>query len=163
MWKTPPPVAKRRSSGPQNVPDAMREAVERTVQATVGSAQITRDRAQEAVDEIVRGAEAGAEVVRERVRGAGAARRRVAGALDERRPATHEDLQRLQADLRAITRRLDAIEDRLPSKASGAKAKRASSAKASRGTKAKPRAKAKGGASRKSASGAPRSAPKRSG
>ena len=158
MWKTPPPVAKRRSSGPQNVPDAVREAVERTVQATVGSAQITRDRAQEAVDEIVRGAEAGAEVVRERVRGAGAAPRRVAGALDERRPATHEDLQKLKADLRAIVRRLDAIEDRLPSKGSGAKAKRGSSARAgakpSRGTKAKSSAKAKRGS---------RSAAKRSG
>jgi polyhydroxyalkanoate synthesis regulator phasin len=87
--------------------DRVREAVERTVQATVGSAQLTRERAQEAVDEIVRGAESGLrqsrKVVTERVR-----------ALDERRPVTVEDLREVRAELRAIARRLDAIEERLP-------------------------------------------------
>ena len=87
--------------------DRVREAVERTVQATVGSAQLTRVRAQEAVDEIVKGAESGLrqsrKAVTERVR-----------ALDERRPVTVEDLRDLRAELRAIARRLDAIEERLP-------------------------------------------------
>ncbi|MEA2458314.1 MAG: hypothetical protein QOC95_1286, partial [Thermoleophilaceae bacterium] len=41
---------------PQRIPDAVRDAVERTIQATVGGAIETRGRAQEAVDEIVRGA-----------------------------------------------------------------------------------------------------------
>jgi hypothetical protein len=60
----------------QQVPDAVRDAVERTIQATVGSAQTTRERAQEAVDEVVRGAGASAESLRERV----------LGAIEERRP-----------------------------------------------------------------------------
>jgi hypothetical protein len=93
----------------QQVPDAVREAVERTIQATVGSAQLTRERAQEAVDEIVRGAGASAESLRERI----------TGAFDERRPATHEDLKEIHSELRTIARRLDAIEKRLPAKRSG--------------------------------------------
>ena len=85
----------RRRTTPKELPDAVREAVERTVQATVGSAERTRD----TVDELVRGS-----------------RRAVAEAIDERRPATHEDIRELQAELRAIVRRLDAIEKRLPAK-----------------------------------------------
>jgi polyhydroxyalkanoate synthesis regulator phasin len=102
---TPGPMARRPS---QQVPDAVREAVERTIQATVGSAQITRERAQEAVDEIVRGAGAGAETLRERI----------AEAFDERRPVTNEDLKEIRSELRAIARRLDSIEKRLPAKRS---------------------------------------------
>jgi polyhydroxyalkanoate synthesis regulator phasin len=84
----------------QQVPDAVRDAVERTIQATVGSAQSTRDRAQDAVDEIVRG---------------------VGRAIDDRRPVTQEDVKALRKDLREIARRLDAIEQRLPAKRSPAK------------------------------------------
>jgi tetrahydromethanopterin S-methyltransferase subunit G len=36
------------------------------------------------------------------------------GAIDDRRPATGEDVRALQAELRKINRRLDAIEKRLP-------------------------------------------------
>ncbi len=86
-----------------DVPDAVRDAVDRTVQATIGSAQLTRGRAQEAVDELVRTAEAGA----------GAVREAVVGAFEERRPATSEDIKELQAELRRISRRLGAIERRL--------------------------------------------------
>jgi polyhydroxyalkanoate synthesis regulator phasin len=86
------------------VEEAVRDAVERTVQATIGSAQDSRTRAQQAVDEIVKSAEAGATAVRERVR----------GALEGQRPATQDDLRELQKELRAIARRLDAIEKRLP-------------------------------------------------
>ena len=93
-----------RKPTPQRIPDAVRDAVERTIQATVGSAQQTRGRAQDAVDEIVRGAEAGAETVRARVR----------EAIDTTRPATYEELRDLQAELRALDRRLAAIEERLP-------------------------------------------------
>jgi polyhydroxyalkanoate synthesis regulator phasin len=92
----------------QQVPDAVREAVERTIQATVGSAQLTRERAQEAVDEVVRGAGAGAESLRERI----------TEVFEERRPATHEDLKEIRTELRAIAKRLDAIEKRLPAKRS---------------------------------------------
>jgi polyhydroxyalkanoate synthesis regulator phasin len=89
---------------PQRIPDTVRDAVERTIQATVGSAQQTRGRAQEAVDDIVRGAEAGAESVRARAR----------RAIDTTRPATYEDVRDIQAELRKLGRRLDAIEQRLP-------------------------------------------------
>jgi hypothetical protein len=84
-----------RRTNPKELSDAVRDAVERTVQATVGSAERTRD----TVDDLVKGS-----------------RKAVADALDERRPATHEDIRELQAELRAIGRRLDAIEERLPRK-----------------------------------------------
>ena len=40
----------------------------------------------------------------------------MAGAIDERRPATHDDIREIKAERRAIGRRLDAIEERLPAK-----------------------------------------------
>jgi polyhydroxyalkanoate synthesis regulator phasin len=107
-------MARRRTT-----PDALREAVERTVQATVGSAQQTRDRAQGAVDDLVKGAEAGLTRSREAVR----------DVIDDRRPLTHEDLKELKAELRAIGRRLDKIEERLPAKRRQARAKGSSKSK----------------------------------
>jgi ABC-type transporter Mla subunit MlaD len=89
-------VAKRRTAPP----DALRDAVERTVQATRDSAQETRQRAQGALDELVDTL--------------GRSRSAVLGALDDRRPATQEDVRELKAELRKIGRRLDAIEKRLP-------------------------------------------------
>jgi hypothetical protein len=38
----------------------------------------------------------------------------VKGAIEERRPATSDDIRELRKELRAIGRRLDRIEDRLP-------------------------------------------------
>jgi hypothetical protein len=115
----------RRPGNPRELPDALREAVERTVQATVGSAERGRDRTQGAIDEL-------AEAVDQLVRGAEAgltrSRRAVAGAIEERRPATYDDVRELKAELRAIGRRLDAIEERLPARrSSDAAAKRSSS------------------------------------
>ena len=40
----------------------------------------------------------------------------MAEAIDTRRPATYEDIRELKAELRAIGRRLDAIEERLPAR-----------------------------------------------
>jgi chromosome segregation ATPase len=101
-------MAKRPST-----PSELREAVERTVQNTLGSAERQRERTQGALDDLVgtmdqlrRGAEAGL------ARG----RKAVAGAIEERRPATYEDIRELKAELRRISRRLDAIEERLPAK-----------------------------------------------
>ena len=90
----------RRRPITKEMPDAVREAVDRTIQATIGSAQLGRGRAQEAVDELVRGAEASAGAVRERVR----------GAFEAGRPATSEDLRELRSELRQVSRRLAAIE-----------------------------------------------------
>jgi polyhydroxyalkanoate synthesis regulator phasin len=98
-----------RKPTPARLPDAVREAVDRTLQVTREGAETTRTRAQDAVDELVRGAEAGAEAVRDRVK----------GAIEERRPATSDDLKEVRRELRAIARRLDAIEERLPATRAG--------------------------------------------
>jgi chromosome segregation ATPase len=105
-------MAKRPST-----PAELREAVERTVQATLGSAERQRDRTQGAIDEV-------AGTVDNLRKGAEASLARGRRVLEGRRPATHEDLRELRAELRRIGRRLEAIEERLP-------AKRASSAKRS--------------------------------
>ena len=107
-----------RKSTPAGLPDAVREAVERTLDATRESAQTTRSRAQEAVDELVKSAEAGAGAVRERVV-TPRAQNPTGAAIDERRPATSDDLRELRKELRAIGRRLDAIEERLPAARAG--------------------------------------------
>lgn len=96
------------------------------MQATVGSAERGRERTQGAIDDLVglvRGAEA--QVSK--------GRRAVGEALDERRPATHEDIAELKAELRAIARRLEAIEERLPARRTAAK-RPAKSATPKRGT-----------------------------
>jgi polyhydroxyalkanoate synthesis regulator phasin len=104
-------MARRRSS-PKEVSDALRDAVERTVQAGAGSAERGRDRALGALDDVV-----------DRVRDAGAgvtkSRRAVTGAVEDRLPATQADIKELKAELRRIGRRLDAIEERLPKRRSG--------------------------------------------
>jgi hypothetical protein len=99
-------MAKRPST-----PSELREAVERTVQATLGSAERQRDRTIDEITGTVDNLRKGAE--------AGLARGR--RALEDRRPATHEDLRELRAELRRIGRRLDAIEERLPAKRAPAK------------------------------------------
>jgi|SRR5215211_267041 len=84
--------------------DNLRDAVERTVEATLGSAE-----------RLARG------------------RRSMAEALEGRRPATHDDVKELQAELRAIGRRLDRIEEQLPKRRSSSSSKR-SSASTKRGS-----------------------------
>jgi len=118
-------MAKRPST-----PAELREAVERTVQATLGSAERQRDRTQGALDEI-------AGTVDNLRKGAEASLARGRRVLEDRRPATHDDLRELRAELRRIGRRLDAIEERLPAKRSGTAAKRSGSAAAKRSGTAK--------------------------
>ena len=93
------------------------------MQATLGSAERQRERTQGALDDL-----AGTVGQIRKDAGAGIARRgkAVVGALEERRPATHDDMRELRAELRRISRRLDAIEERLPAKRSES-AKRKSS------------------------------------
>ena len=100
-------------------PSELRDAVERTVQATLGSAERQRDRTQGAIDDL-------AGTVDNLRRGAEASLARGRRAIEDRRPATHDDISELQAELRRIGRRLDAIEERLPAKRSSA-AKRSGS------------------------------------
>jgi len=108
-------MAKRRPIT-REMPDAVREAVDRTVQATIGSAQLTRGRAQDVVDELVRTAGSSA----------GAVRELVVEAYEDRRLVTNEDLDEIRVELRKISRRLGAIERRLDEGGDGGKATRAS-------------------------------------
>ena len=112
----------RRRTTPPPVPDALREAVERTVAATResasetrGRAQGARSRAQEVVDEVARNTRGRAqEAVEGIAKSAEVVGERVLGAIDDARPATHDDLKDIQKELRAIGRRLESIEKRLP-------------------------------------------------
>jgi hypothetical protein len=64
-------------------------------------------------------------------------RRSVTEAIEGRRPATADDLRELRAELRAIGRRLDKIEERLPKKrgSGGSSSKRGSGSSSKRGSK----------------------------
>jgi chromosome segregation ATPase len=111
-------------------PRDLREAVERTVESTLGSAERSREAAQGALDDVVQSVEELRRGAEDRLaRG----RRSMAGAIEGRRPATVDDLRELKSELRAIGRRLDAIEERLPAKRTAAKktAKRAPAKRAS--------------------------------
>jgi ABC-type transporter Mla subunit MlaD len=98
--------------------DNLRDAVERTVEATLGSAERSRSAAQGALDDLVESVEDLRKGAEERLtRG----RRSVTEALEGRRPASSDDIRELKAELRAIGRRLDQIEERLPAKRTPAK------------------------------------------
>jgi polyhydroxyalkanoate synthesis regulator phasin len=110
----------RRPTTPKELPDSLREAVERTVDATLGSAGRSREAAQGAVDDVVQSVDDLRKGAEERL---AKGRRSMAEAIEGRRPASYDDIRELKAELRAIGRRLDAIEERLPKR--GASAKRA--------------------------------------
>jgi chromosome segregation ATPase len=126
-------MAKRPST-----PGDLRDAVERTVQATLGSAERQRERTQGALDDL-------AGTVDQLRRGAEAGLARGRRAIEDRRPATSEDIRELKAELRRIGRRLDQIEERLP-------------AKRSRSSGAAKRSASSGGGAQRSGGGAKRSA-----
>jgi hypothetical protein len=117
-------MARRRTTS-KDLSDAVRDAVDRTVQATLGSAQQTRDRAQQAADELV-------DTVEDMFRGAEA-------GLARTRPVTQNDLAELRGELRAIARRLDAIEDRLPKRRAAPAKKRAPAKRAPAKKRAAPK------------------------
>jgi hypothetical protein len=74
-----------------------------------GPADNLRDAVERTVDATIRGAE-------ERL---SKGRRSMTEAIEGRRPATAEDIKELQKELRAIGRRLDRIEESLPKKRGG--------------------------------------------
>ena len=139
-------MAKRPST-----PGDLRDAVERTVQATLGSAERQRERTQGALDDL-------AGTVDQLRRGAEAGLARGRRAIEDRRPATSEDIRELKGEIRRIGRRLEEIEERLPAKRSGGGAKRSASggAKRSASGAAAKRSPSSGGAKRSSSGGAAR-------
>jgi polyhydroxyalkanoate synthesis regulator phasin len=149
-------MAKRRTT-PQRLPDAVREAVERTLQTTLGGAQQTRGRAQEALDDVVHGAEVGAKNVRARVR----------EAIETTRPATSDDIRELREEIAALAKRVEQLEGTGDGgrgrRASGAAAKKKPAARsaASRSSAKKPaapkRTSARSAPGRKGSSRAPKS------
>jgi polyhydroxyalkanoate synthesis regulator phasin len=104
-----------------STPKDLREAVERTVEATLGSAGRSREAAQGALDDMVSSVDDLRKGAEERL---AKSRRSMAEALEGRRPASYDDIRELKAELRAIGRRLDAIEERLPAEAKRTPAKR---------------------------------------
>jgi len=80
---------------PRTPQDALRDAVERTVHAS----EMTRTRAQSAVDDLGRAAD------------------RLRRQFEGGRPASQDDIKAVRKELRAIAKRLDRIEDRLSKKA----------------------------------------------
>ena len=98
-----PPYTLGSLSERRDIPDALRDAVERTVKATVDR----RARAQDAVgefadtvDSVVKGAEKNITRSRNTVR----------AAVEERLPATQDDLKEIRAEMKRIAKRLDALE-----------------------------------------------------
>jgi polyhydroxyalkanoate synthesis regulator phasin len=88
--------------------EAVRRAVERTVQTTVGSAGLTRDRAQEVVDEVVTRAE--------RTRGAAAGvSDRVREALHDLRQMTGDEMKDLRTAIERLANQVESLESRLES------------------------------------------------
>lgn len=77
---------------PKDAADAVRSAVDRTVHATVGGASVTRERAQDLVDEVAQAAT------------------RVREVIDDLRIATGEDLRAVEDDVHALERRVAALE-----------------------------------------------------
>lgn len=127
----------RRPSRPKELPDSLREAVERTVDATLGSAERSREAAQVALDDVVHSVDELRRGAEERL---AKSRRSMTEAIEGRRPANLDDIRELKAELRAVSRRLDAIEQRLPAKRKApakrtAPAKRSSPAKRSAAAK----------------------------
>jgi polyhydroxyalkanoate synthesis regulator phasin len=104
-----------------STPKDLREAVERTVEATLGSAGRSREAAQGALDDMVSSVDDLRKGAEERL---AKSRRSMAEALEGRRPASYDDIRELKAELSAIGRRLGAIEERLPAKAKRTPAKR---------------------------------------
>ena len=93
--------------------DNLRDADERTVEATIGSAERSRSAAQGALDDLVDSVDDLRKGAEERLaRG----RKSMTEAIEGRRPATSDDIKAVRAELRAIGRRLDKIEERLPKK-----------------------------------------------
>jgi polyhydroxyalkanoate synthesis regulator phasin len=133
------------------LPDALRRAVERTFETTLGSTVLTRERAQELADDVLRGAEKRASRAGRGVREAGQRPRDAAAGVGDRLrevvsdlklPGT-EDVRELRAEVEALRRRIDKLEREL--RGGGTSARRKSTAGSARASTTRRR---KGGGTR---------------
>ena len=108
--------AQKKSGG---VPEAVRRAVEKTVQSTLGTAGASRNRAQELADEVLRRAEQSAARAGRGVREAGSKQREAASGVGDRvREAIQElktfgggeEIRKLRADVAALRGRVERLE-----------------------------------------------------
>ena len=121
-------------------PTNLRDAVEKTVEATLGSAERSRSAAQGALDDLVESVEDLRKGDEERIsRG----RRSVTDVLEGRRPATSDDIKELKAELRAIGRRLETLEERLPAKRGATKTRARAKAPAKSSSKSRAKSSSK--------------------
>ena len=100
------------------LPDSVRRAVERTFQSTFGSGGLSRERAQELVDEVLRQAEAGAARAGRGVREAGHKPREAAAEMGDRvRGALHDftagETEDLRSEVDRLAKRVDRLEREL--------------------------------------------------
>ena len=86
------PMAEKDDTRPPGRAEAVRGAAVQAFQATAGQAGVTRERAQDLADELAQAAG------------------RFMGALDELRPASGEEIRSLREDIRALERRVVALE-----------------------------------------------------
>ena len=88
-----------------SVPEAVRWAVERTFASTLGTANVTRERTQDLVDDVIRSAEAGG-------RRASELRDRLREVISDLRLATGDDIKSLKAEIKKLGDRVAALEHR---------------------------------------------------
>jgi polyhydroxyalkanoate synthesis regulator phasin len=103
------------------VPDAVRRAVARTIQSTLGPAGLTRERAQDLADDVLRRAEDQAGRARRGVRDAGQKPREAAAEVGDRlrdaiadlRGPTNEEIDQLRSEVELLRLRVDQLEREL--------------------------------------------------
>jgi polyhydroxyalkanoate synthesis regulator phasin len=99
----------------------VRRAVERTFQSTIGSGPLTRERAQELADDVLRRAESGAVRAGRGVRQAGVKQREAAAGVGDRlrdaiaeiRSIGGDEIGQLRSEVDALRRRVDELEQKL--------------------------------------------------
>jgi polyhydroxyalkanoate synthesis regulator phasin len=105
-----------KDSQERGLPDSLRQAIERTFEATSDSAADARDQAGELLDEVSRrGREAREAVARRRQKAGEAsadAAARVIEAIEGMRLATREDLRSLEREVKALARRVEKLESK---------------------------------------------------
>jgi polyhydroxyalkanoate synthesis regulator phasin len=127
----------RAQKGTAGVPDSVRRAVARTIQTTLGPAGLTRERAEELADDVLRRAEDSAARAGRGVKEAGQRPReaavgvgdRVREAIAELRGLGSEELEQLRSEVELLRLRVDQLEKKLSARgATGARGARKSQA-----------------------------------